>query len=54
MSRYLTKGVNVTEPNDQQQGLLSDGEPPEQDFNPLAVRKAALLTATIGLIHRSC
>jgi hypothetical protein len=52
MSRYLTKGVKVTEPNDQRQGLLSDGEPPEQGLhNPLAVRKAALLTATIGLIH---
>ena len=52
MPRYLTKGVSVNEPNDQQQGLLSDGEPPEPDrHHPLVVRKAALLTASIGLVH---
>jgi len=52
MPRNLTKGVNVNEPNDQQQGLSSSGEPLQPDrHNPLVVRKAALLTASIGLVH---
>src|SRR5215204_2785084 len=52
MPRNLTKGVNVNEPNDQQQGLSSNGEPPQPDrHNPLVVRRAALLTASIGLVH---
>ena len=48
----LGEDVNVNEPNDHRQAsLLESGQPAHESHDPLAVRRAAMLTAGIGLVH---
>jgi hypothetical protein len=48
----LTEGVSVNEASDHRPELLPESGLPEHDrHDPLAVRKAAMLTAGIGLVH---
>src|SRR5215212_1228876 len=52
MRQSLGEDVNVNEPNDpRQESLLESGQPAHENHDPLAVRRAAMLTAGIGLVH---
>jgi hypothetical protein len=48
----LGEDVNVNEPNDPwQESLPESGQPAHEIHDPLVVRRAAMLTAGIGLVH---